>query len=253
MGVVRGRRRARARARAERTELPRRAGARGCDHGVCHGIRGRGRGDRLVERPAAEVLWLGVVWTGVICIVDRLIYKSFGTSRTANLPLAVPRAALSVMLALVFGLPMVQFIFQPSISKQLTQTSAVEREERAPGGDRLLRAQDQAGKRGHCGDAECRDYAQNRVAEVRAPLRVREQRAVVLTHTPLRLRALVSLLRCAGERRRAEAPRERMPDRRKIAVLNARIADWRPSEAAETSGASVRSARTRTCSPARRR
>src|SRR5580765_5509738 len=76
--------------------------------------------------PVTNVLWLGLAWTIVICIIDRLIYKSFGTSRSANLALAVPRAALSVMLALVLGLPMVQFIFQPSISKQLTQTSVAE-------------------------------------------------------------------------------------------------------------------------------
>src|SRR3954465_6990077 len=76
--------------------------------------------------PLQHILWLGVVWTGVICIVDRLIYKSFGTHRGTNLMLAVPRAALSGMLALVLGLPMVQFIFQPSIAKQLTHTSALE-------------------------------------------------------------------------------------------------------------------------------
>src|SRR5262249_22293823 len=76
--------------------------------------------------PITHILWFGVIWTAVICIVDRLIYKSFGTSRRANLALAVPRAALSVMLALVLGLPMVQFIFKPSITNQLTQTSALE-------------------------------------------------------------------------------------------------------------------------------
>jgi hypothetical protein len=79
--------------------------------------------------PITQLLWLGIVWTAVICVIDRLIYKSFGTSRVGNLMLAVPRAALSVMLALVLGLPMVQFIFAPSISKQLTQTSAVEQKE----------------------------------------------------------------------------------------------------------------------------
>ena len=76
--------------------------------------------------PVTHVLWLGLAWTVVICIIDRLIYKSFGTNRITNLVLAIPRAALSVMLALVLGLPMVQFIFQPSISKQLTQTNALE-------------------------------------------------------------------------------------------------------------------------------
>ena len=79
--------------------------------------------------PITHLLWLGLVWTVVICIVDRLIYKSFGTSRDANLALAVPRAALSVMLALVLGLPMVQFIFKPSISNQLSQSIAVEQKD----------------------------------------------------------------------------------------------------------------------------
>jgi hypothetical protein len=27
--------------------------------------------------PITHILWLGVIWTAVICIVDRLIYKSF--------------------------------------------------------------------------------------------------------------------------------------------------------------------------------
>ena len=76
--------------------------------------------------PISHILWLGAIWTVVICIVDRLIYKSFGTSRRTNLLLAIPRTVLSVMLALVLGLPMVQFIFQPSISNQLTQTTAAQ-------------------------------------------------------------------------------------------------------------------------------
>ena len=76
--------------------------------------------------PITHILWLGVIWTIVICIVDRLIYKSFGTNRRTNLVLAIPRALLSVMLALVLGLPMVQFIFKPSIANQLSQTTAVD-------------------------------------------------------------------------------------------------------------------------------
>lgn len=79
--------------------------------------------------PITHILWLGAVWTVVICIVDRLIYKSFGTSKRANLLLAIPRALLSLMLALVLGLPMVQFIFSPSISNQLAQTSAVQQKD----------------------------------------------------------------------------------------------------------------------------
>jgi hypothetical protein len=79
--------------------------------------------------PITHLLWLGIAWTAVICIVDRLIYKSFGTSRVGNLLLAIPRAALSVMLALVLGLPMVQFIFEPSIAEHLTRTTAVQQKE----------------------------------------------------------------------------------------------------------------------------
>jgi uncharacterized protein DUF4407 len=79
--------------------------------------------------PITHILWLGAVWAAVICIIDRLIYKSFGTSRRANVLLAIPRAALSVMLALVLGLPMVQFIFKPSIQNQLSRTTAVEQKD----------------------------------------------------------------------------------------------------------------------------
>jgi hypothetical protein len=79
--------------------------------------------------PITHILWLGAVWTAVICIVDRLIYKSFGTSSRTNLLLAIPRALLSLMLALVLGLPMVQFIFKPSIANQLSQTSAIEQKD----------------------------------------------------------------------------------------------------------------------------
>ena len=35
--------------------------------------------------PITHILWLGAVWAAVICIVDRLIYKSFGTNRRTNL------------------------------------------------------------------------------------------------------------------------------------------------------------------------
>src|SRR5690242_4958451 len=44
----------------------------------------------------SHLVWLGAMWTVLICIVDRLIYKSFGTSKVGNLALAVPRAALSL-------------------------------------------------------------------------------------------------------------------------------------------------------------
>ena len=93
--------------------------------------------------PVTHVLWLGLAWTAVICIIDRLIYKSFGTGRLTNLALAVPRAALSVMLALVLGLPMVQFIFRPSIYNQLSLDRRAA-EASQDSGDRVLRTEDQA-------------------------------------------------------------------------------------------------------------
>ena len=205
LGVVRGRRCARPGTRAERTELPRRAGARrsamACVTGFAVAVAGSG----WWNVPLQHILWLGVVWTGVICIVDRLIYKSFGTSRVTNLVLAVPRAALSVMLALVLGLPMVQFIFQPSISKQLTQTSALEQKSARQAATRLLRAQDQTSSRGDRVDPDRRDDAREPGPEVHPPLRLREQRAVVLAHPPLRLRALVPLLRRPGKHRSRRA------------------------------------------------
>jgi hypothetical protein len=70
----------------------------------------------------ASTLALAPIWTLVICMIDRLIYKSFGTNRWANIALGVPRAVLSLMLALVLGLPMVQFIFKPSINNQLSNS-----------------------------------------------------------------------------------------------------------------------------------
>jgi hypothetical protein len=74
----------------------------------------------------ASTLALAPAWTLVICMIDRLIYKSFGTNRWANLALGVPRAVLSLMLALVLGLPMVQFIFKPSINNQLSNSIVIQ-------------------------------------------------------------------------------------------------------------------------------
>jgi hypothetical protein len=150
--------------------------------------------------PITHVLWLGVVWAAVICIVDRLIYKSFGTNRLTNLGLAVPRAALSLMLALVLGLPMVQFIFKPSIANQLTQTSALEQKH-----DKFTRLSGCENDDPSCSHTHrtgcghwCRYYARQAAAA------------------------------------RAALDRDRPVDRKKIAGLRAKIAAWQASEAHET-------------------
>ena len=168
--------------------------------------------------PITHILWLGLVWTAVICIVDRLIYKSFGTSRRANLVLAVPRAVLSLMLALVLGLPMVQFIFKPSISNQLTLTSAAAQKDARRAAlvfyePKIAQATTQI--------AAIQDHEttlENRDQQVHAPVGLRGQRAVVLAHTPHRLRALVPVLRATGDHRardtRARPARRPREDRR---------------------------------------
>jgi hypothetical protein len=76
--------------------------------------------------PIRRVLWVGVAWTVLILLVERLVLKSFGTSRAWNAAVTVPRVFLSLAIALVFGLPMVQLIYRPSIANQLTASQAAE-------------------------------------------------------------------------------------------------------------------------------
>ena len=174
------------------------------------------------------------MWTAVICIVDRLIYKSFGTSRVGNLLLAIPRAALSVMLALVLGLPMVQFIFKPSISKQLTQTSAVEQKEAR--------------------QAAIAFYAP-KIEQATAQIAAIEKHETALKKRVSKFTRLsgcenddascsrTHLTGCGHWCRyyatqasiaRATLERERPVDRKKIAALKAQIDDWHTAQATET-------------------
>ena len=184
--------------------------------------------------PITHILWLGLVWTAVICIVDRLIYKSFGTSRRANLVLAVPRAALSLMLALVLGLPMVQFIFKPSISNQLTLTSAA--------------AQKDARKAALV-------FFEPKIAKATKQIAVIQDHETTLEN---RISKFTRLSGCEDNEpscshthrtgcghwcqyyarqatiARATLARDRPGDRAKIAGLTAKISDWQQSESAET-------------------
>ena len=57
------------------------------------------------------------------CLIERLVLKSFGTSWTWNLLIAVPRLALSLAIALVVGLPMSQVIYSGSINDELSRTT----------------------------------------------------------------------------------------------------------------------------------
>jgi hypothetical protein len=184
--------------------------------------------------PIAHLLWLGFVWTALICIVDRLIYKSFGTSRIGNLLLAVPRAALSVMLALVLGLPMVQFIFEPSISEQLTRTTAAEQKEAR--------------------QAAIAFYAP-RIERATAEIAAIERHEAALKERIGKFTRLSGCERddasCSKTRltgcghwcryyatqasiARATLERDRPLDRKKIAALTAQIDDWQQAQATET-------------------
>jgi hypothetical protein len=185
--------------------------------------------------PVTHLLWLGVVWTGVICIVDRLIYKSFGTSRAGNLLLAIPRVALSLMLALVLGLPMVQFIFKPSIANQLTHTTAVEQKDARQAATAFYEPKI--------------TQATAQIAALRADETALENRVSTFT----RLSGCESNEPSCSHTHRtgcghwcryyatkakdasATLARKRIADHRTIASLEAKIADWRSSEVNETS------------------
>ena len=184
--------------------------------------------------PISHILWLGVVWTVVICIVDRLIYKSFGTSRRTNLVLAVPRAVLSVMLALVLGLPMVQFIFKPSISNQLTQTSATAQKDAR---------------------AAALVFYEPKIKQATAQIATIQSHEATLENRISRFTRLSGCENnepsCSHTHRtgcghwcqyyarqassaRATLDRDRVTDRAKIAGLRAKIGDWQQSEGTET-------------------
>jgi|1186.fasta_scaffold08650_3 hypothetical protein len=185
--------------------------------------------------PITQLLWLGGVWTALICIVDRLIYKSFGTSRRANLALAVPRAALSVMLALVLGLPMVQFIFKPSISNQLTHTSAA--------------AQKDARQTAIV-------FFEPKIKDATAQIAAIKAREATLANRVSRFTRLsgcesnepscshthrsgcghwCTYYAAQAKTARAALARDRAVDGRRIAALQAKIDDWQRSETKETS------------------
>jgi hypothetical protein len=184
--------------------------------------------------PITHILWLGVIWTAVICIVDRLIYKSFGTSRRANLALAVPRAALSIMLALVLGLPMVQFIFKPSITNQLTQTSALEQKQARTA---ALTYYEPKIKQATAQIAAIQDHEatlENRVSRF-TRLSGCENNEPACSHTHrtgcghwchyYAAQAVIA---------RSELAQDRPVDQRKVAGLKSQIADWQQSESKET-------------------
>jgi hypothetical protein len=185
--------------------------------------------------PITHVLWLGAVWTGVICIVDRLIYKSFGRRKLANLVLAIPRAALSIMLALVLGLPMVQFIFSPSISNQLTQTAAIQQKQAR---------------------TTAASYFEPRITHATAEITSIQNKEEALSTTIDKFTRLSGCenddATCSRTHRtgcghwckyyaaqasaaRVELDRIRPLGRHRVAALKAKIADWQRSEASETS------------------
>ncbi|HTS74268.1 MAG TPA: DUF4407 domain-containing protein [Gaiellaceae bacterium] len=69
-----------------------------------------------------HVLWVLPLWAVLYCLIERLVLKSFGTSTTGNLVIAIPRLLLSLAIALVIGLPMAQVIYSGSINDELSKT-----------------------------------------------------------------------------------------------------------------------------------
>ena len=185
--------------------------------------------------PITHLLWLGLVWTGVICIVDRLIYKSFGTSRVANLLLAIPRAALSLMLALVLGLPMVQFIFKPSITNQLTQTSAVEQKDARQAAIAFYEPKIKRATAQMAAIRANENALSTRVATF-TRLSGCENNEPSCSHTHRTgCGHWCRYYATQAQNARAALARARIADRKTIASLEAHIADWRAGEAKETS------------------
>jgi uncharacterized protein YlxW (UPF0749 family) len=70
-----------------------------------------------------SVLWVLPLWAVLYCLIERLVLKSFGTSRAWNLVLTIPRLVLSLAIALVIGLPMAQVIYSGSINDELSRTT----------------------------------------------------------------------------------------------------------------------------------
>ena len=70
-----------------------------------------------------SVLWVAPLWAVLYCLIERLVLKSFGTSRLGNLVLTIPRLLLSLAIALVVGLPMAQVIYSGSINDEVSKTT----------------------------------------------------------------------------------------------------------------------------------
>jgi len=70
-----------------------------------------------------SVLWVLPLWAVLYCLIERLVLKSFGTSKLWNVVIAIPRLVLSLAIALVVGLPMAQVIYSGSINDELNKTT----------------------------------------------------------------------------------------------------------------------------------
>src|SRR5690242_16522935 len=70
-----------------------------------------------------NVLWVLPLWAVLYCLIERLVLKSFGTSRLGNLVLTIPRLVLALAIALVVGLPMAQVIYSGSINDEISKAT----------------------------------------------------------------------------------------------------------------------------------
>jgi hypothetical protein len=185
--------------------------------------------------PITHVLWLGAVWTIVICIVDRLIYKSFGTKKIVNIALAIPRALLSIMLALVLGLPMVQFIFSPSIANQLTQTAAVQQKQARTAAASYFEPRITTATK-EIAAIQNNEVALSTKVDKFTRLSGCERNETSCSHThKTGCGHWCKYYAAQANAARADLDHIRPLDQRRISALKAKIADWQRSEAAETS------------------
>jgi Domain of unknown function (DUF4407) len=139
-----------------------------------------------------------------------------------------------VMLALVLGLPMVQFIFKPSIANQLTQTSALQQKDARKAAIAFYEPKiAQATKQIAAIEAH-EATLQNRVDKfTRLSGCENDEPSCSRTHKTgcgHWCRYYASQANAA----RAQLLRDRPVDRQKIATLKAKIDDWQQSESRET-------------------
>ena len=188
--------------------------------------------------PITHVLWLGIVWA-VVIFIHRLIYKSFGTNRLANL--ALRRSARGpVRDARAGSWPTHGAVhLPPSINNALTHSIAVQQKKRRRRRG-LLRAEDQGGAGADRRVQNHEVALRNQVSKFTRLTGCEAAKLRARTRT-LPVRAVVSLLRAAGRNRPVNAS-SRRPDTEEDRWASGRRS-WggRPQSRKKANAASMRS------------